>query len=81
MLGCSGLITHTISIASTGTRAAVLTMEARDLVTMNSIYTTMSRVPLASASVTAWAVIAMVMSTPIVENARSGGSQFIRHNM
>lgn len=81
VLWCSGLDTPPIIIASTGTRAAVLTMEARDLVPMNLIYTIMSRVPLASASVTAWAVIAMVMSTPIVENARSGRSKFIRHNM
>lgn len=61
-----------------GTRAAVITTETRDLATTITIYTTMSIMTFAGASVTTWGSIAMATSTTLIaKNVRSGRSQFI----
>ena len=66
--------TLTLPITNIGTRAAELTTEAKDPLTMISIYTTLSTNTFASASVTAWGIIAMATSTTLmVEHARFGG--------
>ena len=65
-------------IISIGTRVAALSMEARDLATMTTTYTTMSTSTFASTNVIAWEITAMAMNTLTVVGVRSGRALFMR---